>query len=83
MVRVLYFASLREAFGRDREEVALPQPATVAALVDMLRMRGGVWAEQLSAEQRWRVAVNHDMSPLDQSIAEGDEVAIFPPVTGG
>lgn len=83
MVRVLYFASLREAFGVDREELALPQRATVSGLIGTLRARGGVWSESLSPERRWRVAVNQDMSSLDRSIADGDEVALFPPVTGG
>ena len=83
MLRVLYFASLREAFGRDREELALPQTATVAGLIDCLRGRGGAWSEKLAPDRRWRVAVNQDMATLDAAIADGDEIAIFPPVTGG
>ncbi|MBL8515278.1 MAG: molybdopterin converting factor subunit 1 [Betaproteobacteria bacterium] len=83
MLRVLYFASLREAFGMDREELALPQPATVAGLIALLRYRGGAWSERLAPEKRWRVAINHDMAGLDSAIANGDEIAIFPPVTGG
>jgi sulfur-carrier protein len=83
MVRVLYFAGLREAFGKDREDVELPAPATVSGLIDSLRARGGEWASRLSADRRWRVAVNQEMATLDQAISPADEVAIFPPVTGG
>jgi molybdopterin synthase sulfur carrier subunit len=83
MLRVLYFASLREAFGMDREEMALPQTATVAGLIEYLRARGGAWSEKLAPDRRWRVAVNHDMAVLDAAIVDGDEIAIFPPVTGG
>ncbi len=82
-VTVLYFASLREAFGKEREELALPEPATVAGLVDTLRARGGEWSSRLSSERRWRVAVNQDMASLEAPVRAGDEVAIFPPVTGG
>jgi molybdopterin synthase sulfur carrier subunit len=82
MVKVLYFASLREAFGIDQEQIA-PAPPTVDALVQTLRARGGVWADRLAAHQRWRVAVNQEMSSLANPISAGDEVAIFPPVTGG
>ena len=83
MVKVLYFASLRETLGTSRESVSLPTPANVGALISELRARGVAWAEALAAGKRWRVAVNQDMATLETLLAEGDEVAIFPPVTGG
>ena len=83
MLRVLYFASLREALGRAEEQLPLPTPANVNALVDALRARGGVWSSALAADKRWRVAVNQDMVAVDAPLHAGDEVAIFPPVTGG
>ncbi len=83
MVKVLYFASLRELIGLANEEVVLPADATVAGLVACLSSRGGAYAEALAAGGRWRVAVNQDMAVLSDTITSGDEVAIFPPVTGG
>lgn len=83
MLKVLYFASIREALGKDAESVALPQIATVTGLIDALRARGGTYTEALAANRRWRVAVNQDMVGLDAPLTVGDEVAIFPPVTGG
>ena len=83
MLKVLYFASIREALGKDNEAVELPIGATVVGLIDALRARGGIYAEVLAANRRWRVAVNQDMVGLDAALAAGDEVAIFPPVTGG
>ncbi|HEX4857897.1 MAG TPA: molybdopterin converting factor subunit 1 [Usitatibacteraceae bacterium] len=83
MVRVLFFASLREALGTGREDLQLASPATVSTLVETLRGRGGAWSEQLAPERRWRVAVNQNMARLGDAIGDGDEVAIFPPVTGG
>lgn len=83
MLNVLYFASLREALGCERETVPVPVVATVAALLDALRARGGVWAQVLGEQRRWRVAVNQEMAALDGSLKAGDEVAFFPPVTGG
>jgi len=82
-LNLLYFARLREAFGRDRETVVMPEPATVDGLLAMLQGRGGVWADELSAGRNFRVAVNQTVSGRDQPLRGGDEVAIFPPVTGG
>ncbi len=83
MLNVLYFASLREAFGRANEQMQPPVPAHVSALIAALRERGGVWSTALSADKRWRVAVNQEMADMDTPLNAGDEVAIFPPVTGG
>lgn len=82
-LNVLYFASLREAFGKAGEHISTPLPANVEALILLLRGRGGVWSEALGADKRWRVAVNQEMASMDTALNAGDEVAIFPPVTGG
>jgi molybdopterin synthase sulfur carrier subunit len=84
MVRIVYLARLREAFGTSAEQVDLPgDVATVAAFLSWLRTRGGVWAQELASGRAVRVAVNHDVALPSTPIASGDEVALFPPVTGG
>jgi len=83
MPTLLYFARLREAFGTDRETLPLPAPASVDSVLETLRGRGGVWATELAPGRAFRVAVNQRIADLDTAIANGDEVAIFPPVTGG
>lgn len=85
MVTLLYFASLRESLGRSREQVALPAGGvpTVARLVDELRARDERWNDTFSPAKPWRVAVNQRMADLATPIKPGDEVAFFPPVTGG
>ena len=83
MLKILYFASLREQVGIANEALAMPATATVAGLVEALRGRGGEWAEALSANKPWRVAINQEMSNMESPLKSGDEVAIFPPVTGG
>jgi len=55
----------------------------VAALLSWLRTRGGVWAAELAPGRAVRVAVNFDVARADTPIKAGDEVALFPPVTGG
>ncbi|HZZ93944.1 MAG TPA: molybdopterin converting factor subunit 1 [Usitatibacter sp.] len=84
MVTVLFFASLRESLGTSREQVPLSAPgATVAMLVDSLRRRDGAWADAFAPGKDWRVAVNQQMASLATPLRSGDEVAFFPPVTGG
>ncbi len=84
MVKILYFAGLREATGQGAEEFALPDDVRdVAALRALLRKRGDAWAEALAESKRVRAAVNQDMAAGDTPVTDGDEVAFFPPVTGG
>ena len=80
---VIYLARLRETLGRGNEQIELPDASTVATLVVALRDRGGPWAIELGAGRAVRVAVNHEMTDLTASLRDGDEVALFPPVTGG
>lgn len=82
-LNVVYLARLREIFGRRHEVIELPSASTVAELVDALRERGGAWATELAAGRAVRVAVNQEISPLSAPVREGDEIAFFPPVTGG
>jgi sulfur-carrier protein len=83
-VKLLYFASVREKLGRDAEEIELPAGvSTVAGLRSHLRSRGGAWAEALSDAKLLRMAVNQDMVQPTAAVKAGDEVAFFPPVTGG
>ncbi|WP_306607602.1 molybdopterin converting factor subunit 1 [Azonexus sp.] len=80
-VKILYFASLREAFGTSNETLALPPEInTVGALRDWLIGQGRT---ALGTAKNLRCAVNQDMAALDTGIKDGDEIAFFPPVTGG
>jgi molybdopterin synthase sulfur carrier subunit len=82
-VRVLYFAGLRERLGVSSEEVVLAAGvATLGGLREQLAARGGEWSAAL-AEARLRMAVNQDLADASAPIRAGDEVAFFPPVTGG
>lgn len=80
-VQVLYFASLKESLGLAGEAVELPAGiATVGGLRDWLVGQG---REKLATARNLRCAVNQDMAGLDAAVKDGDEVAFFPPVTGG
>ncbi len=82
-VRILFFAGLREALGTGAETLALPEGvATAGGLRDLLAARGEAWAA-LATTKNLRVAVNQQMVGLDAAVKAGDEVAFFPPVTGG
>ena len=83
-VKVLYFASLREQVGKASEEVELPPAAaTLGDLRTHLIARGGAWEKSFAENRMVRMAVNQDLAPSSTAIKAGDEVAFFPPVTGG
>lgn len=83
-VKLLFFAGLREQLGTPGEEIELPAGvSTVAGLRLHLRSRGGAYERAFSEKTLVRAAVNQDMVQPTAAIKAGDEVAFFPPVTGG
>lgn len=84
MPDILYFAWLRDRLGRDREVMSLPPDvARVSDLVRLLHERGGEYGEIFGRPELVRVAVNQSFATLDARIGPNDEIAFFPPVTGG
>jgi molybdopterin synthase sulfur carrier subunit len=82
-VTVKFFASVREAVGASTESLDLPAGvATVGALRDHLAARGDAWRQAL-ASPALRMACNQVMCDAGTAVADGAEVAFFPPVTGG
>ncbi len=83
-MKLLYFAWIRARVGLAEEEAALPpEIRDVAGLIDWLRRRGPAYAEALKNPAVVRVAVNQEYVGRDHPVRDGDEVALFPPVTGG
>ncbi len=83
-MKLLYFAWLKDKTGVAAEEVALPaEVTTVAELLAWLGARGPGYAEALADLSAIRVAVNQAYAKPGDPVAPGDEVALFPPVTGG
>lgn len=83
-MRILYFATLRERVGLAEETVSPPaEVTTVGALIAWLRGRGATYEAALGNAAMVRVAVNQDYARPDDPVRAGDEVALFPPVTGG
>ncbi len=83
-IRAVYLARLREVFASSGEALTLAgDVATVADVLATLRSRGGAWAIELAQGRAVRVAVNHALVTSATRVRDGDEVALFPPVTGG
>lgn len=82
-IRLLFFASLREKLGVSAEDLALPgEVDTVGKLREFLARRGSDWVS-ITGDVRLRAAVNQRMAEAATPVRDGDEVAFFPPVTGG
>lgn len=83
-MKVLYFAWLKEKTGFSEEDLTVPQGVTtVEDLVEWMQQRGDGFATAFANPGLVRVAVNQEHVGLDFPISENDEVAFFPPVTGG
>ena len=83
-MNILYFASIREKIGRGEETVSPPVDiSNVGELIDWLRQRGPDYERALGDPRTVRVAVNQEHAKLDHPVGADDEVALFPPVTGG
>lgn len=83
MADVLYFARLAETLGLKSEQIDVSDCNTVTDLVALLRARGEPFQSAFDSETRVLVAVNQEMSEPDAEIGNSDEIAFFPPVTGG
>ena len=83
-MKLRYFAWLKERVGCAEEDISLPADVQdVAGLMAWLRTRGPEFAEALSQDGVVRAAVNLTHARPDHPVSDDDEVALFPPVTGG
>ncbi|MBG7601753.1 MAG: molybdopterin converting factor subunit 1 [Gammaproteobacteria bacterium] len=82
MATILYFARLGEQLKTSSEQISLNDMSTVRQLVDHLLDRGEPWSSEFESG-RVLVAINQEMSGFDSAISDTDEIAFFPPVTGG
>ncbi|HTD07119.1 molybdopterin converting factor subunit 1 [Undibacterium sp.] len=83
-IELLFFASVREKLGKSAEQASLPaEIKTVGDVRSWLIARGGAWAEVLAEGRALRMAYDQEMCSADTVVADGGELAFFPPVTGG
>ena len=83
-MKILYFAWIRQQTGLGEEDVSVPAEVTdVGGLIEWLRGRGPKFATALQDVSALRVAVNQEFATFETKIADRDEVALFPPMTGG
>lgn len=83
-MKIIYFSWIREKAGIADEEVTLPATVRdVQGLIDWLLSRGGGFVDALGDPSMVRVAVNQEYVTLDAAVGADDEIAFFPPMTGG
>ena len=81
---VLYFAWLRQKIGAAQESVSVPDDVTtVGGLIDWLKAQSPGHADAFANAKYVQAAVNHEFATLETPVKQGDEIAFFPPVTGG
>jgi len=84
MIVIRYFASIREAIGTDVEHLPFTAAAsTVGAVLDLCRMQSERHTAALASNKPIRAALNQTLVSLEVAVQDGDEIAFFPPVTGG
>jgi molybdopterin synthase sulfur carrier subunit len=84
LVRIRYFASLREQAGVSTEQIEIAEPRlSVAQLQERLAARNPALAEAFAAQRLLRVSIDYRMCGTDAELDRDCEVAFFPPVTGG
>ena len=87
-IKILYFARLKETLKFSTEDLELPEDdfartLTILKLKAYLAMRNDTWQQMLMGKLKVRGAINHELVDDNAPITDGDEVAFFPPVTGG
>ncbi|OXS99303.1 molybdopterin converting factor subunit 1 [Notoacmeibacter marinus] len=84
MVKLVYFAWVRERIGKSSEEIELPASVeTVSDLLDHMATRGEAYAELMQHRNAIRVAIDQEHANHDERIGDASEIALFPPMTGG
>jgi molybdopterin synthase sulfur carrier subunit len=84
-LKILFFAGLREVFGFQSKDIEVDKSIdTIDKLVEsMSKLDDGAWLELLKNKATYKVAVNHELCNWDKRVEDGDELAFFPPITGG
>lgn len=83
-MELVYFARIRENIGRSTESLSLPENVTdVQGVIDYLRQQGDQYQVAFENEALIRVAINQAYVTVDHPVQDSDEVAFFPPMTGG
>ena len=84
MITVKYFAGLRERMSRGEDQLQISNDLlTVADVLAQLTLLDGQTLQQLSLAETMMLSVNHEMVDMDHVVKDGDEIGVFPPVTGG
>jgi len=84
-LKILFFASLREQFEFSQKEITLTKEVRTAEefLLNMSIKSGGEWVNLFENKNMYKLAINQELCSWKDPIHEGDELAIFPPITGG
>lgn len=83
MLKVIYFAKLKEIIGLSEEIIKIDKPCTIFSIIEMLKKKDKKYCKAFKDLSVVKCSINHNYAEFSEVVSDEDEISFFPPVTGG